>query len=192
MTKTLLAYFGRFTVFSLILIEITIAYPLLVSNEMSTLSEIMDSWTIFSIVFFLIVVDFFIDAILNEFYESVTSFLFRKQMLEYTYVKKSFKNGFYEVAGKPNKSYDNLPQEIQDSINKLDILYHNQKMPHFFDLTVAFTNSITFSTIGFLQNNNQYLLLWSLMSLFFILLLAKAYFDIGMMITIDYKSIFEE
>ena len=192
MIKSLIANLGKITVFSLFLIEITIAYPLLISNEISTFSGIMDDLTIFVFVIFLLIVDLSIGIILNAFYEPITSFLFRKQMLEYTYTKKSFKNGLYEVAGKPNKSYDKLPQEIQDSINKLDILYHNQKMPHFFDLTVSSTNSAIFLVIALLQNNNQYLLSGSLMSFFFILLLAKAYFDIGKMITIDYKSIFEE
>lgn len=192
MPKTLLAYFGRFTVFSLILIEITIAHPLLVSNEMSTLSGIMDSWAIVSIVFSLIVVDFIIGEILKAFYEPVTLFLFKKPMLEYTYTKKSFKNGIYEFAGNPNKSHDNLPKEIQYSIDKLDVLYDNQKMPRFFDLILASMNSLIFLILGLFQNNNQYLLPWSFMSIFLILLLAKAYFDIRTMITIDYKSIFEE
>lgn len=162
MTKSLLVYLGKFTVFSLFLIETTIAYPLLISKEISTLSGIIDNWTIIVIGFFLVIVDILIGIILNEFYEPITSFLFKKQMLEYTYTKKSFENGLYEVVGKPIKSYDKLPKKINDSIDKLDVLYYNQKMPHFFDLTAAFINSSTFLALGFLQNNNQYLLIGSL------------------------------
>ncbi len=103
-----------------------------------------------------------------------------------------YKNGFYEVTGKPIKSYDGLPSDIKDSIDKLDKLYYNQKLPHFFDLVIAFMNSAIIFLLGFLQHNNQYLIIGFIMSVFFILFLTKTFLDIGNMIIIDYKSIFEE
>lgn len=192
MNKSPLDYLGIFAVFSLFLIEVAIAYPLYISNEIASVTGILDNRTVLVIAVCLIGIDIIIHILLNEFYEPITAFLFKRQMLEFTYAKKIFENGYYEVEGKPLKSYDKLPSDIKNSIDKLDSLYYNQKMPHLFDLTVGFANSSTFLLLGILQNNNNYSLIGTLMSIFFGLLLARSYFAIGKMILIDYKSIFEE
>lgn len=192
MTKELTNYLGKFTVISLFLIEAIIVYQLVTSNTETTLSGIAENWAFIAVGTSFVLLDLVVYISLIEFYKPVTSFLFERELLEYTYAKKSFQNGSYEVEGKPIKSYDKLPHTITDKIDKLDDLFYNNSMPHFFDLIVASMNSFICFFIGILKNSNLYLLAGGSMSIFFILLCYKAYIDIGTMITVDYKSIFEE
>ncbi|ETA69148.1 hypothetical protein MettiDRAFT_2642 [Methanolobus tindarius DSM 2278] len=196
---------GKFTIFSLAIIESIVAYNLLKSNQILDISDLR-TFDIIYIVGFLLLLDFFIKTILDEFYEKITRFLFRRQMLEYTYKKKNYQNKNKEVNGitlKSNdnlppsiketlKNHDKLPSSIKETIDKLDELFYKDKLPHFYDLTLGFMNIFFFMVLSLLQNNLCYVMFSSIASIFFILLIIKSFIEIGNMISIEYASVFEE
>ncbi len=63
-------------------------------------------------------------------------------MLELALAKKVYKNGKYNVEGRPLKSYEKLPIAKKNEIDKVDNDFDTYYMPNFLDTIVAWLNTI--------------------------------------------------
>jgi hypothetical protein len=124
--------------------------------------------------------------------EIILRFLFKKPMLKYTLAKKKFKCGLYDINKDPRKNFDILPQEIKTEIDKLDNSMYTEKMPKFFDLFLAFINSLLLLLYSLISENKNFLAVGLLAILYFGVFFVKSYVNLKETIIFDYKSLFEE
>ncbi|NPE29474.1 hypothetical protein HNV12_16250 [Methanococcoides sp. SA1] len=192
MSEILLSLIGKFTIISLFigllaLIANNFNLILSINTDVTNQLDLFKFLIISSVLIFYVM----IYNLMIEKYEYIMIKLFKGPMLKYTFVKKQFQNGKYEIDGNPRKSYDKLPEYIKDEIDKLDDLIHKDKIPKLFDLILASLNSIFILLFGIYYNNKIYIL-FGLSAVYFVILLLTTYSDIKDTILQDYKSLFEE
>lgn len=191
MKEVLFGYFGKYTVISFCLV-----YLAFILTNFPYYTEIditfENGWTFFVVTLIIVVIEVMIYSAMNEKYESILRIVYKKPMLKYTFTKRQFENGKYEVEGKPRKSYDNLPQQIKTEIDKLDASIYNNEIPKFCDLLISSFNSIIILIYGYYFEMKYFLIIGIISSFYFGYFLINKYSSIKNIILHDYMSLFEE
>ena len=129
--------------------------------------------------------------LLLDNYESIIQILFRKPMLELALAKKVYKNGKYNVEGRPLKSYEKLPIAKKNEIDKVDNDFDSYYMPNFLDTIVAWLNTIIILSYCIIIGTYVYLFIGLIVVFIVSLIIVKWYNKIEYVISVDMKSLFE-
>lgn len=192
MKEALLGYLGKHTVISFCLAYLAYILTNFSYNTEIDLTKFQNEWVFFVLTLVLVIIEVMIYSAMTEKYESVLRLAYKKPMLKYTFAKKQFERGKYEVEGKPRKSYDNLPQWIKIEIDKLDSSIYDDKIPKLCDLLIASFNSIVLLLYGYLSGKHYFWIIGIFSALYFGYFLISKYLDIKHTIINDYTSLFEE